>query len=191
MTDNKLDDVAEQRRLVEAGARKLLADGTWPEVVALYSYENPMAPRVPAEEYERLKGIFNAAKLPNLVKFVEIVAFNEQAHNVTMSFKLTLQQRMTAEELAKTTAEEMVKFLNTPDILVGSNRDVEGAAIWLNNLAETMSAEVPEMIQVIDKIFGQANKFLSIPDEQKTLSEMFERLFSGAAKIVVPPPAKK
>ncbi len=191
MTDNKVDEVAERRRLVEAGARKLLADGTWPEVVALYSYENPMAPRVHVEEYERLQSIFAAAGLDHLVKFVEIVAFNEQAHNVTMSFKLILRQRVTAEELAKMTAEEMVKFLDTPDILIGSNREVEGAAIWLNNLAETMSAEVPEMIQVIDKIFGQANKYLSIPDEQRTLSEMFERLFSGAAKIVVPPPAKK
>jgi hypothetical protein len=157
----------EEKERVTTGARKQLAEGTWAEVMTVFGYTNPKAPRTHLEEFARLKAFFEKAGYLNLAKFAEIVAFEEQQNNVSMSYNLSMRPR----------GGSPIQFMMTPDIMVGTRGGVEGAAVWLQKLEEAIPDAVPESVQIFDKIFGEAIEFLSKPGQKTTLEEMARKVF--------------
>lgn len=176
----------ERRKLVAEHARKQLADGSWPEVMAVFAYPTPRAPRVEVAEWERLKGSFEAQKLHNMSAFVGLALMDEQAHNVTMSYNFSMRRR-DEPDISKLTPQNVMAFLGTPDILVGTRMGIEGAYVWLKNFSEAMIDAIPEAVQVFDKIFGEAVAKMQGPSTNMTLGEMAEAALGGKLpKLEVP-----
>lgn len=164
----------ERRRLVVEGARKQLAEGTWPQVMMVFGYRNPKAPRATDIEFVRLKMLYEQATCPNMAAFVELVRFQEKEHNVTMSFNLSMRRRLVPGEASEPTSETAMLLFSCPDILVGTRYGMEGAVVWFKNFFEAMPNLAPESLQVMDKIFGEALEFLKGPSRTTTVGEMFK-----------------
>ncbi len=169
----------ERRRLVAEAARKQLADGTWPQVMAVFGYPNPKAPRTSDEEFARLKMFYEEVACPNIAAFVELVCFAEKENGMTMSFNFSMRRRLVSGDAPEPTAESAMRLLTSPDLLVGTRRRVEGAAIWLKSFSEVMSTFATESIQVMDKIFGEAVELFKEPSHRMTAQEMFESVVFG------------
>jgi hypothetical protein len=165
----------EERTRITGAARKQLAEGTWGEVMAVFGYPNPRAPRTSPEEFKRFKAFYESLGYPNLAKFAETVAFEEQQNNVTMSYNLSMRTR----------SGNPAEFLMTPDIMVGTRWGIEGAAVWLKNLSEVIPEAIPETVQIFEKVFGEALKFLAQPGRKVTLDQMVEHVVAGTE---LPPP---
>ena len=150
------NDENERKRLVVEGARKQLDTGTWPQVMGVFGYKNPNAPRTPDEEYDRLKCLFERALCPNMVQFIEWLRFAEAENHVTMSYNFSMSWRLTAEDKPTGTLNDARLLFGCPDVLVGTRSGVEGAAVWLRNFSQAMTMMAPEPLQVMDKIFGEA-----------------------------------
>ncbi len=172
-------DREERRKLAGESARKHLAEGTWPEVMAVFGYQNTRAPKVPAEEFDRLKALYEQANCPNMVAMIELLRLKEQEAGVTMSFNLSLRRRMVPGEAPEATSENAWLFFSCPDILVGTRRGVEGAAVWFKNFSEAIPQLAPESIQMMDKIFGEALVFLKGPSHTSTVGEMMDSIRSS------------
>lgn len=176
-------DREERRKLAAESARKHLAEGTWPEVMAVFGYLNPRAPKVPEQEFARLKTFYEQAKCPNIAAVVELVRLKEQEAGVTISFNLSLRRRSVPGEAPEPTSENAQLFFSCPDILVGTRRGVEGAAVWFKNFSEAIPQLAPESIQMMDKIFGEALVLLKGPSRKSTVGEMMDSVLSGEGKL--------
>lgn len=173
-------DKEERRRLAAEGARKQLAEGTWPQVMTIFGYPNPKAPRTADEEFARLKTLYGQANCPNMVAFIELVQFKEKEHDVTMSFNLSMRRRLVPGDAAPLNAESAMLLFSCPDILVGTRYGVEGAAVWFKNFSEAMPNMAPESVQLMDKIFGEAVEFLrSGTSRRTTVEDMFKSAVLG------------
>ncbi|PIR86391.1 hypothetical protein COU13_01210 [Candidatus Kaiserbacteria bacterium CG10_big_fil_rev_8_21_14_0_10_43_70] len=181
----------ERRRLAAEDAREQLADGTWPQVMVVYGYTNPSAPRVPDEEFTRLKALYEQAACPNVATFIELVRFVEKEHGVTMSFNLSLRRRLVPGEVPETTTENARLYFSCPDILVGTRGGVEGAMVWFKNFYEAIGIVPSESAQVMDKIFGEAVEFLKGPSRETNNEEMFKSVVSGECDVLHPPKVSK
>jgi hypothetical protein len=181
----------ERGRLAAEVARKQLADGTWPEVMEVFGYPNPKAPRISDKEYDRLKALFEKATCPNMAAFIELLRFAEKEHGVTMSFNLSMRKRLVPGKAPQLVPENLRLFANllfsTPDILVGTRSGIEGAAVWLKNFSEVMSNSAPESVQVLDKIFGEANELLKRPSHKTNIAKMFKSTVLGEDDASKPP----
>ncbi|MDB5188208.1 MAG: hypothetical protein JWO50_728 [Candidatus Kaiserbacteria bacterium] len=175
------DKKAEQRRLAIIGARKQLAEGTWPKVMTVFEYLNPKAPRTPAEEFARLKSFYEHAALPNMTVFVDLLSFAEKEHNVTISYNLSMCWRHLPENAPpeSITTEEAMAFLSCPDVLVGTRNGSEGAAVWLRHFSEAIPKIAPEPIQVWDKIFGEAVELLKKQPRKVSIEDIVNAVFLG------------
>ncbi len=182
----EVDEKEDHRRIAE-GARRRLAEGTWPQVVAVFGYANPNAPRTPEEEFIRLGAVYAQVACPNLVRFIELLRFTEQEHGVTMSFNLSLRRRLVPGDAPEPTAETVMFLFSCPDILVGTRGGVEGAAVWLKNFSEAIPSLPPESVQMMDKIFGEAVEVLTGPSRATTVQEMFESVVLGEGETLAPP----
>lgn len=161
----------DRRAKATKAATKQLADGTWPQVITVYGYKNPRAPRVPDEDYARLKTLFERAGFPNLAAFTACVQMEEKVCDVTLSFNVSLCRRRTPEG-ASDTDRDLADFESTPDMLVGTRGGVEGAAVWLHKWSWTMAQVGSEVAQVVDKIFGEVVVALGRPPQTLTTAEM-------------------
>lgn len=179
-----MDDQEEARRQATAeGARKHLANGTWPQVMAIFAYPTPRAPRTPEEEFARLKDIYEKANLPAMARFLELVQFDEAARGFSMSYNLSTRGRFAPGDAPDLTAENLLQFFLSRDILVGTRGGIEGAAVWFNNFAEALPKLVPESTLVMDKIFEEAVPLLEGPGRETSLAEMFEAVVTGEGAI--------
>jgi len=179
-----------KKRLVEK-ARKQLAEGTWPQVMAVFGYSNPNASQTTKEEYLRLKVVYEQAACPNIVQFLELLYFTEKEHRSTMSFNLSMRRRLVPGEVLEPTLDNFVSFLSCPDVLVGTRGGSKGAAAWLKNFSEAMPNLAPESVQVMDKIFGEALEFLRGPSRTTTVDEMLKSAVLGEGEILEPPKVSK
>lgn len=167
-------DQEERRRLVAEGARKQLADETWPQVMMVFGYPTPKSPLTADEEFTRLKTFYEQAACPNMATFIDMVRFSEKEHGVSMSFNLSMRRRITPGEAPESTLENAMLLFSCPDILVGTRYGVEGAAVWLKNFSEAVPRLAPESVQFMDKIFGEAIEFLKGPSRKTNVAEMFK-----------------
>ncbi len=151
-------------------ARKRLKDGTWPQVMAVFFYPNPKAPRVQDEEFLRLQSFYENASLPNMALFIEIVQFMEKECGVTMSFNFSLCNRRNQGDLgdSEMTSGHATLYFGTRDLLVGTRGGVEGAMVWFRNISEGISMIAPELLQILDKIFGEAVGIVRRPEKDKS-----------------------
>lgn len=181
----------ERRRLVAEGARKQLADGTWPQVMMVFGYPTPKAPRVAEEEFDRLKAFYEQAKYPNLAVFVDLVRFAEKENGVTMSFNLSTRRRLVPGDAPEVTTESVALLFSSRDILVGTRYGVEGAAVWLKNFSEAIPHMAPESVQVMDKIFGEAIEHFQGPSRKTTVAEMAKAAILGEGEALESPKVSK
>ncbi len=177
----------ELRRLVVEGARKTLAEKTWPRVMAIFAYPTPKAPRASDAEFDRLKNFYEQSNCPHIAAFVDHVRFFEKEHSMSMSFSLSLRRRNTPDDTTVPTPENVVEFFSTPDILVGTRGGSEGAAVWLKNFSEAVPQLVPESVQVMDKIFGEVLSKLQEPPA--SMEELSKLMLSGLTSDVLQPKA--
>lgn len=180
-------DQEERRRLVVEGARKQLAEGTWPQVMMVFGYPTPKAPLTSDDEFTRLKALYEQAGCTNMAAFVDMVRFQEKEHGVSMSFNLSMRRRLTPGEAPEPTAENAMLLFSCPDILVGTRRGVEGAAVWFKNFSEAIPKLAPESLQVMDKIFGEAIGFLKGPSRKTNVAEMFKSAVLGEGDALKTP----
>ncbi len=151
----------ERRRLVTEGARKKLAEKTWPEVMMVFGYPTPKAKFHSDEEVANLRATFEKAGCPNIVVFIDLVRFQEKQAGVPMSFNFSLRRRDIPYDVeGPMTTQKAIAMLSCPDILVGTRWGKEAAFKWLENCSKTIPELVPESVQVMDKIFGEAIEFL-------------------------------
>ena len=167
------------RRTVE-NARKQLAEGTWPEVMEVFGYPNPQAPRVADEELTQLKEFYEQTGCTNMAMFVDVLRFAEIEHGVTMSFNFSMRWRTVSKETLQTDSEQAMSLLSCPDILVGTRRGVEGAASWLKNFSKAVPQLPVESVQIMDKIYGEAVQILQSPSRITTIGEMLDSLVSDS-----------
>ena len=179
------EESEKRRRLIVEGARKQLAEGTWPEVMMVFVYRNAKAPRTPDAEFARLKELFEQASCLNIAAFIELARFQEKEHGVTTSFNLSMRRRLVPNE-APLTLENAILLLSCPDILVGTRRGIEGAAVWFKSFSEAIPHVPPESLQVMDKIFGEAVEFLKGPSREATVGEMFRSAILGEGDALRP-----
>ena len=151
-------------------------------MMGVFGYENPKAPRVAHEEYERLQAYFESMSCSHLASFLRLVHFNELAIGKTMSFNFSLCRRLVPGNVMQT-EENLDMLFSTPDILVGTCNGIEGAAVWCKNLSE--SGLHPDSLQVFNQIFGEAIAMMSNNFVRATLSEMIERVFTGDGELPV------
>lgn len=175
----------ERYALVAERARKQLETGTWPQVMMVFGYTNPRPPRVPEEEFEKLKTFYEQAGCQNMALFIQLVRFEEAKYNVTMSFNLSMCPRPQSENTEPTAEDVMVTFA-TPDILVGTRNGVVGAIDWFRKTSEDLSKVPPEAVQVFDKIFSEAVQVLKNPGKEATLADIAEAA-SGKGTLLDPP----
>ena len=187
----KKDEKNERRRLAAEGARKQLTEGTWPQVMMVFGYLNPKAPRTLEDELDRLKVFYEQAVCPSIAEFVELVRFAEKEHSMTMSFKFSTRRRLVPGEAPEPTAENAMLLFTSCDILVGTRYGAEGAAVWLKNFSEAMSHMAPEQVQVMDKIFAEAVEFLKGPSRKTTLREMLKDAVLGEGETLESPKVSK
>ncbi len=171
------DDRERRQRLVVEGARKQLANGTWPQVMAVFGYPTPKAPRTTDEEFARLKVFYEQKNCMAMAKFIDLVRFTEKENGITMSFNLSMRLRPKPGEKPEPTPENIMLLFSCPDILVGTRGGVEGAAVWFKNLSEATPRMAPESLQVVEKIFGKAVEILQDPSNKVPASEMFQSVF--------------
>ncbi len=185
---NRKDD--ERRRLVAESSQKQLADGTWPAVMMVFGYFNPSATRTLDSKFDLLRKFYERAKCTNMVVFLDMVRFSEAEHATTVSFNFSMCWRLVRGKIPEFTAKNAAYFMSTPDILVGSRGGPIGAAFWLKKFTETMPSLAPESIQVMDKIFGEANRFLVGPSRTMTITDMFKYAV-GEGEALKPPNVRK
>lgn len=176
-------DEDERRRQLAENARKRLANGRWPQVVGVFQYENPKAPQTTPEEFARLQALFTQAGHVNMATFLEHLQFKEKELGVSLSFNLSMAYRLTPEEEQR--MDSFQNILGCPDMLVGTRRGVEGAAVWLKNFSEAMVTAVPENVQLVDKVFGEALVLLQNPSVSLSLGEMLD-FAMGRADLAKP-----
>ncbi len=143
---------------------------THPQVLAIFGYTNPRAPRVPETEYARLLSFFKDVPAPNIATFIEAVQFDEKERGVTMSYNLVLCPR-TVDPSKEPTFEEAMQMFRQRDLLVGTRRGVEGAMMWFSNLVEALKDDTSSIV-TFDKIFGEAIPYLSVPMQPTSIGEM-------------------
>lgn len=181
----------ERRRLVTEGARKQLAEGTWPQVMGVFGYRNPNGPRVLDEEFLRLKALYEQAACQNMAAFIELVRFQEKEHGVTMSFSLSTRRRLVPGEAPEPTKENAMLLFSSRDVLVGTRFGVEGAVVWFKNFSEAMPNLVSETVQVMDKIFGEALEFFKGPSRSTTVGDMLKSAVLGEGEVLAAPEVSK
>ncbi len=151
-----------------------LANGTWPQVLAVFGYDNPRAPRVHPETYQRLQDVFQAAGCAQIAAFAGLVSIEERARGVTMSFNFSLCKRRRPGNL-EDSEESQMDHLATPDMLIGTRKGVEGAAVWLETFAATLASQLPpESIQFMDKIFGEAVACMRAQSQQLSFGDLVD-----------------
>lgn len=149
-------------------ARERLAEGTWPQVVAVFGYRNPDVPRATKETFFELRRIYSEVECPNFVAFVSSVEFEESRHNTSMSFKLSMIRRGSS----KSDLQDPLRSIWCLDVLVGTRSGAKTAVGWLKNFAESIPHLPPEGLQFMDKIFGEAVAQLSAPSQVTSYAEM-------------------
>lgn len=175
----------EQRRLVGEHARKQLDEGTWPEVMGVFLYKNPMAARMSEADFAQLKGFYENAQCLGVAEFVDILRFLEIEHGVTISFNFSMRSRISRESKPPPTAEKVRAFFATPDILVGTRNGVAGAAKWLINLSAAVPHLAPEAVQVMDKVFAEAVLVLKGPAHPVSAEDLLKAA-SGNTDVLKP-----
>ena len=179
-TDN---EAAERRELAFEIARKRLAEGTWPEVMAVFEYKNPEVVRATGEEFTRLATHFKSASYSNLARFIERLQIIEQENQMTMSFNLSLRHRL-SPGTAPVDSENVANFFSTQDLLIGTRRGSRGAFYWLNELSKNMPNMHVTSIQILDKIIGEAVVLLAGPLQPTTIGAMmYAALGTGTASV--------
>jgi len=181
----------EKRQRLAAMALKQLAEGTWPQVMAVFAYPNPKAPRIDDAEFVRLRTLYQQANCSNMAAFVDLVRFKERERNVTMSFNLSMRRRVIPGGPQAPTAENPPHLFLCPDILVGTRFGTEGAVVWFQRFAEGIPSAVPESIQVMDKIFGEAIEVITKGSSRKTtLADMVRSALGEKDPPLSKPPTK-
>ena len=181
----------EQVRLAIEGARKQLESKTWPEVMAVFQYRNPKALRTSDEDFAELIAFYKKSVYPNMAACIEIVQFQEKRLGIPMSFNLSLRRRDVPGEVTDPTTKDVLAFMIVPDILVGTRRGIEGAFVWFKNFSEVVSKAPPEVVQVMEKIMGEAVAMLHGPSHETTLGEMIQAAVSGTGDLLKPPKTPK
>lgn len=156
--------------------RKQLSEGTVPQVYVVFGYLNPQAPRIPDEEYVRLKDIYGQMDCPNMVKFLEAVNFEEKARNVTMSYNLSMGPRINGGHVSGVVVQQAI--MRTPDILVGTRDGVEGAWVWFRNMYEYFREEVV-VKEYMESIFGEALLFVLARGHELTQRQFVDLALNG------------
>lgn len=175
----------ERRAALAEAARLQLAEGTWPQVLALFRYYNPRAPLTEAAEFERIALLYRQANLQHLATFTELVQLKERSHNIVVSFNFSMGPR------SRSHAGGAATFFGFPDILVGTRNGVEGAAAWLRNFAVAIPELVPESVQVMDKIFGEALTVIATGSSGRiTFQDMLAVAAGGDFPPLTNPPPK-
>ncbi len=172
-----------------AASRVQLETGTWPQVMAVFTYQNRRASLTEVSEFVRLTAFYEDAGLQHLASFTRLVQFEEQAQKVPVSFNFSMRPRFPPEN-APSDRTHPAAFLGFPDVLVGTRNGIEGAAVWLRNFAAAVPGLVPESAQVMDKIFGEALTLLAGSSQRVTLEEMFRTAF-GLESATLPAPEHK
>lgn len=161
----------------------------YPRVAAVFEYPNPNVPRTTDEEFQRLIAFFTEANCPNIATFIGVVQFAEKEHGVTMSYNLSLVPR--SFDMGKEpTLEEVMRFFSLRDILVGTRRGVEGAAVWFKNLSEAMREIEPGSAHHLETLFGEALEEFSRPPTITTLAEIATFVSGGERPTVPDEPSK-
>lgn len=167
---------AERRHRMATNAAVHLANGTWPQVLAVFGYENPRAPRVGPETYERLKDTFERAGCVQVAAFAGLVSMQEKERGVTMSFNVSLCKRRRPGNV-QDNDESLTDDLATPDMLIGTRKGVEGAAVWLEKFAAQLIQMPPESIEFMDKVFGEAVACMLKHSQRLSLDDLFDLAF--------------
>jgi hypothetical protein len=160
-------------KLIE-GARKQLAEGTWPKVMAIFGYTTPRAVLRSKEEFGGIKAVFEKAGCTNLAAFTDLVFMDEKRKGVPMSFNLSMSGRFSPGDPEATVA---ASIFSCPDIMVGTRGGIESAF---------------ESMQIFDKIFGEAIEHMKSPPESTSVEKMLEEVFTPpSAREAMPPDAEK
>ncbi len=183
MTDKKREEL--QKRIGERH-RKQLDEGTWPEVMGVFLFKNPLAVRTREEDFAQLKAFFEKAHYPAIAEFVDMLRFFEREHDVTISFNFSMRTRISNESKPPPTAENVRSVLSTPDILIGTRNGVEGAAKWLQNLTAAVPYLSPESVQVMDKIFAEAVVVLKGPAHPISLESLLDAALGNTDALKTP-----
>jgi hypothetical protein len=162
------------RQKIAEGARKQLAMGTWPQVMAVFAYPTPKAPRHSDEEVAPLKQALEEAGLKNMSLFFDLARLDEQRLGVPMSYNLSVNRRLAQGEVLN--SENAWAFLLCPDVLVGTRWGLDASFEWFKNFIDAIPRLVPESLQVFDKVFGEANEHLKATGEQTTLAAIIEEV---------------
>lgn len=181
----------ERRRLVAESARKQLADGTWPEVMMVFSYANHKAPLTTDEEFARLKSWYEQAACPSMAQFVDLLRFAEKVNGTAMSYNFSMRRRLGAERNQDPDSLNSVLAALCPDVLVGTRRGVDGAAVWLAMFAQVVPNLAPESVQVMDKVFGEALVFLRGTTQSVTFEELLKAGLTGEGMLFDSPAVSK
>jgi hypothetical protein len=120
-----------------------------------------------------------------MAAFVDLVRFAEKERSTTMSFNLSLRRRLVPGNAPEPTPEN-ASLLFSPDILVGTRRGTEGAAVWLKNFSEVVPNMAHETVQIMDKIFGEAVALLQGSAQEMTVEDMYN-IARGATDMPKPP----
>jgi hypothetical protein len=164
----------ERRKRMATNSAAHLANGTWPQVLSVFGYENPRAPRVDPETYQKLRNVFEAAGCAQIAAFAGLVSIEERARGMTMSFNFSLCRRRQPGNV-QDSEESLMDHLGTPDMLIGTRKGVEGAAVWLEKFASTLASQLPpESIQFMDKIFGEAVACMLARSQRLTLEDLVD-----------------
>lgn len=177
------DDQRECLRKVVERTRQQLDDGTWPEVVAVFRYNNPEACRTTNDGFENLRKSFEQAGCLSLARFVQLIAFDELADGQVHSYILSMRYRLLPNGQRVETAEDEISAFLCPDLLVGSRRGVGGAVSWLRRFLGEIPSLLPETVQLMDRIFGEVDKLLEESCYSMTVEEMLEFLVSETGGI--------
>lgn len=168
----------ERKTRVAAQSRKTLEEKTWPQVMAVFGYQNNKVKRHSSEEFAHLKQKFESAKCPHIVAFIDIVVFDEKQYDVSMSYNLSMRRRLAPGD-AEPSPENVMQFFSCPDILVGTRYGVESAFHWFTNLSRAAEQMPPESMQVFNEILGEALAFLRGPRSISTVGEMLHTALTG------------
>ncbi len=179
------DQEERQKHLIES-SRKQLADGTWPQVMMVWGYKNPRAPRISDEQYACIKEFFLKENCPAMAEFVDLLQFVEKEHNVTMSFNFSMQRRAPPEESGTVPEIIVLSVLHCPDVLVGTRNGIQGAGIWLKNFSEAIPKLPTEAVQIMNKIFSEAVIFIRGSSKVMPFEELLRYALSGEGEIFDP-----
>ncbi len=177
-----------EREALIQGARKILADKSWPIVTGIFFYPSSDTTLTSAEEVSALRALLEARNMPNTIRLAERIKTEEERLGVKVhGVSIILMPRDLPSLEEQTPAQTMAAF-TTPDIMIGT-RPWQGnttALQWLTEFAKNAAAYPPEPREVFDNIIAEAvKKIEGTVSRPVTLSEMINTV-SGEPESPAP-----